>query len=98
MAGLTDTLMQSAGSTSTVSVSGTSAQSSAISVEAKSHALVRVVSTTNCHLAFGNNPTATTSNLLLPAFTVEYFKMNTGDKIAAIQNSASGTLYISPMV
>jgi len=81
-----------------VSVSGTSAQSAAISGGSGPYELIRLVSTTNCHVEFGTNPTATTNSAYLPAGVVEYFKVNTGEKVAAIQNSSSGTLHIARMV
>lgn len=79
-------------STQSVAVSGTSAQSAAIS---SSSGYVRLFSTTMCHIRIGSNPTATTSHMPLGANIPEYFVVVSGAKIAAIQNSASGTLYIS---
>ena len=35
--------------------------------------VVRVVSTTDCHIAFGPNPTATATSMFLPAKVPEYF-------------------------
>lgn len=60
--------------------------------------MVRVVSTTDCHFridAFDNNPTATANDSYLPADTVEYFPIQAGEAIAFIQNSGSGTAYVS---
>jgi hypothetical protein len=79
-------------STISVSVSGTSAQSAALS---GSTGYVRLLSTTLCHVRAGSSPTATTSNMPLPPYVPEYFAVTPGTKIAAIQNSASGTLYIT---
>lgn len=45
---------------------------------------VRVLSDTDCHIAYGSNPTATTSNLRVEAGSVEYFGVSPGDKIAAV--------------
>lgn len=80
------------GSTQSVAVSGTSAQSTAITANA---GYVRLFSTTLCHIRMGSNPTATTSNMPLGANVPEYFVCPSGSKIAVIQNSASGTLYIT---
>lgn len=80
------------GSTQSVAVSGTSAQSTAISGNA---GYVRLFATTMCHIRVGSNPTATTSNMPLAANVPEYFVAPSGTKIAVIQNSASGTLYIT---
>jgi hypothetical protein len=79
-------------STQTVAVSGTSAQSTAISANA---GYVRLFSTTMCHIRVGSNPTATTSHMPIGANVPEYFAVTSGQKIAVIQNSASGSLYIS---
>jgi hypothetical protein len=79
-------------STQSVAVSGTSAQSTAVSAAT---GYVRLFATTLCHIRIGSNPTATTSNMPLGANVPEYFVVPSGMKVAAIQNSASGTLYIT---
>lgn len=80
------------GSTQSVAVSGTSAQSSAISANS---GFVRLVSTTLCHIRIGSNPTATTANMPIVPYVPEYFAVTAGQKIAAIQNASAGTLYIT---
>ena len=82
------------GACSKVAVGATSAASAAIA-----GAMVRVVSTTDCHLAFGASPTAAADGtcVFLPASRPEVFAFTTGQKIAAIQNAASGTLFITVM-
>lgn len=75
-----------------VSISGSSAQSAAFGANTN---IIRVVSTTNCHIAFGANPTATTNDSYLPANVVEYFIVTPGQKIAFIQNSGSGSGYVA---
>lgn len=45
---------------------------------------VRVISDTNCHLAFGANPTATTSSMRVVADVPEYFGVVAGQKVAAV--------------
>jgi hypothetical protein len=97
MAHLTDTVMQVA-STQVVAFTGTSAQSTAISGGSGPFELVMLVGTQDCHFVEGDDPTATTSNQLLPANCPMVFKIDTGNKLAVIQNSASGNLYISRMV
>jgi len=57
--------------------------------------LVRVVSTTACHIAFGASPTATTSDAYLPADIPEYFRCARTDKISAIQVSSGGNLNVT---
>ena len=51
---------------------------------------VRVVADTDSYITFGASPTATTSDVLLPANTVEYFTVTPGQKIAFIQKTAGG--------
>jgi hypothetical protein len=46
-------------------------------------------------VAIGSNPTATTSSTFLPVYSVEYFKIAPGQKIAAIKNATAGTLYVT---
>ncbi len=60
---------------------------------------IRVVATTNCHIRFGSNPTATTADVYLPAGVVEYFKVDPGLKVAAIKASgaSAGVLYVTEM-
>ena len=73
------------GTSARVTISGTSAQSSAVTT-----GLVRVAVTTDCYVAAGSNPTATNTNMYLPAGSVEYFAMNDGDKLAFLQVTAGG--------
>lgn len=77
----------------TVSISGTSAATSnAVGSETR---VIRIIATTACHYIIGASPTATTSDTYLPANTFEYIKINPGEKIAFIQNAASGTAYVT---
>lgn len=46
---------------------------------------IRVVCPVACHLEFGENPTATTASLYLPADTVEYFGVKPGEKVALVE-------------
>lgn len=57
--------------------------------------IVRIVSTTDCHYVVEQTPTATTSDTFLPAVTVEYISIHEGEKVAFIQNAASGTAYVT---
>ena len=59
----------------------TSTQSSAISAATR---FVRVVADADCHIAVGDNPTATTGDLKLTAGSAEYFGVTPGHKIAVI--------------
>ena len=71
----------------------TSTQSSAMSADS----VCRIVATTDCHIDVGTNPTATTSETFLPASVVDYIFVRSGEKIAAVQNAAGGTLFITVM-
>jgi hypothetical protein len=46
--------------------------------------LVRISTTTHCHLKFGANPTATEEDFLMPSDHVEVFEFISGQKIAFI--------------
>ena len=59
-----------------------STQSDAFQVHTQ---FVRVVSDVACHLKFGVNPTATTSDMLIQAATVEFFAVIPDQKIAALE-------------
>jgi len=75
------------------SVGNSSAQSAII---VTGSGLVRI-STKSCeaHIKFGANPTATTSDLLIPPNWVEIFAFKSGDKIAFIRSGgASGDISI----
>ena len=95
---LTEELIQAASpsTTQTITTSGSSAATS--NAVATSTRLVRIVATEDVHIAFATAPTATTSNPFLPAKQVEYFKITGGDKVAAIQNSSAGVVYVTEMV
>jgi hypothetical protein len=58
---------------------------------------VRVVSTSDCFIAIGQNPTATTSSMLLPAGAPEYLAVDAGMKVAVIQQSAAGSLNVTEL-
>lgn len=82
----------------TVSITATSAQSSAISSTSVSgFSVIRLVSTVDIHVLEGSNPTATTSHSLIVANQPEYFEIANGNKLAAIRASEDGTLYITVM-
>lgn len=65
----------------TITVTGTSAQSAAFSGDTK---LVRAWCDTQSAVAFGTNPTATTGSLPLSAGSGEYFQVIPGQKAAFI--------------
>lgn len=80
--------------TNVITVSGTSAASPAFMNQTT---IIRLVSTTDCHIRFDGTPTATTTQMLLPANVVEYFRVTPGQKVAAIQRSAGGSLFVTEM-
>lgn len=87
------------GTTQSVAISGVSAATA--NALSKSIVVVRVVSTTNCFIMFGTGtPTATTSDMPIAAFTPEYFRVDAQDtiKVAGLQISSGGTLYVTEMV
>lgn len=59
---------------------------------------VRIVSTTDCHIAFDTTPTATTADIFLPADKPEIFQITPGHKVAAIQNAAGGTMFVTELI
>lgn len=78
--------------TQKVALSGTSAQSEALSGTTR---LVRLCASGACYIKFGANPTATSSDMYLPANSPEYFVADGGEKIAALQAESGGNLFIT---
>lgn len=69
------------GTTQVVTYTTSSVQSTAFGALTR---FVRVISDTPCAVAYGTNPTATTSSMKLSANVAEYFGVATGNKIAVI--------------
>lgn len=85
-------------STEKVSYTGTNAQSSTFTDQIY---IIRVASTTDCFIAIGTNPDATSGdNLYLPAGSVEYFVVckDGTDKLGVAQVSSAGDIYITEMI
>ena len=61
--------------------------------------VVRVIATTDCFITITTVGTAAvaTSGMYLPALTPEYFSCPPSAKVSAIQVSAGGTIYVTPM-
>jgi len=58
--------------------------------------LIRISTTTHCHIKFGANPTATEEDLLLPPDHVEFFTFVSGQKVAFIAHGGgAGEINIS---
>lgn len=60
--------------------------------------VVRIISTTDCYLAFGSTPVATNAAMFLPANSPEYFRFTSGEKIGCIRDAADGNLFITSAV
>lgn len=85
--------------TQTVTISGTSAATT--NALNKNTVVIRVLATTNCFINIGTGtPTATTSGLPLMASVPEYFRVDGSQtlKVAGIQMSAGGSLYVTEML
>ncbi|HZT29502.1 MAG TPA: hypothetical protein VFA33_06445 [Bryobacteraceae bacterium] len=80
------------GTTQTLAI-GSSSAATAAPIGAD---VVRLVATVDCYVAIGSSPTATASSMFLPAKMAEYFVLAQTDKIAVLQVSSGGTLYITP--
>ena len=75
-----------------VAVGAASAASAAVGAQTYA---VLLSTSTNCHIAFGTAPVATTSNWLLKATDPGLvLGIAPGEKIAVIQDTAGGSLYI----
>jgi len=58
--------------------------------------LIRIATTTHCHIKFAANPTATEEDLLMPEHHVEVFAFRSGHKVAFIAHGGgSGEINIS---
>lgn len=58
--------------------------------------IVRLICDQDCYIVFAASPTAAATDMFLPASTPEYFGLSvSGLKVAAIQATAGGTLYIT---
>ena len=84
------------GVSQSVTTSGTSARTSS-GVDAQTYSVI-VTCTEACFYNFGGSGvTATTSNTYLPAGGEHYVRILPGQYVAAIQDTAGGTLRVSEM-
>jgi|TARA_R110000824_G_scaffold140275_2_gene306035 hypothetical protein len=89
-------LYRPAGVTQAITTSGTSAQTaSAISEQVY---VASITASEDAYIVFGTNPTATSANgiFLLKDWPTD-FSVRPGEKVAAIQVSAGGTVYVSEL-
>lgn len=84
-----------AGTVDVVAVGESSAQSDPFPTHCNA---VRIVADVACYVAFGSNPTATTSSIRLPAGVVEYWQVVEGEKLAVIQDDTAGNLNVTHLV
>jgi hypothetical protein len=81
--------------TQTVAAGSTSAASSAFGSETRE---VRIVTTVDSYVEFGSSPTASSSSLIVPAFTVEYFRVAPASKVAVLRvGSTTGTSRVTEL-
>ena len=59
---------------------------------------VRVVATTAAYIKISQSPTATTSDVYLPADKPENFVITPGEKVSAVRVTSSGTLHVTEIV
>jgi hypothetical protein len=84
------------GTTQKASYTGTAAATSAaVKPGGTGSVLVRLWATTDCFVAFGAAPTATTSDMPLTAKTETFVAVEAGWKVSAVQQSAGGDLYVT---
>ena len=81
------------GGTQTITFSGTSAaMTNAVSDQIRR---VSLYADADCYIHFAQTPTATTADFFLPGSIQIMLAIHPGQKIAAIQSTAGGTLYVS---
>lgn len=79
---------------STISTTTASQQSSAFASQTHQ---VRLAANQATYVKFAGNPTATTSDVLMPANTIDYFTVNPGEKVAVLALSTTGIISIVEM-
>lgn len=84
------------GTTQVVAYTGTAGTISN-AVGGSGSVVIRVWLSTAGYIAVGAEPTATTSDIPMPANTPEYFIVSAGDKVSAIQASSGGNLHVTAM-
>lgn len=73
----------------------TGASSVSSTAVAQTTTIVRVLCTSACLVAIGASPTASATSCFVPANTVQYFGCNGGDIVAVIQDTTTGTFYLT---
>lgn len=82
------------GATQQIAYTGTAAPTTALTEER----VFRVVTTSDAFLKIAASAVAVANaDMFVPALTPEYFYVPKGYRISAIQSSAAGTMYATPM-
>ena len=83
------------GATQTVAVGASSAASNAVNANTRE---IRVIATVDAYVEISSAPTASSSSFILPAFTVEYFRVAGSDKVAVLRvGSVTGTSRVTEL-
>ncbi len=56
--------------------------------------IIRLFSTVDCFLAFGNNPVAVSGNYFLPGGIIDFVGVNNVQRLAVTWSASAGTLYL----
>ena len=75
-------------------VTASSAQTAPSAAQTRS---VRVAVNTDCYVAMGANPTAVTTNTLMPAHSIDYLQVSPGEKLAFVRDSADGDATVTEL-
>ena len=83
------------GATQTVAVGASSTASNAVNANTRE---IRVIATVDAYVEISSAPTASSSSFILPAFTVEYFRVAGSDKVAVLRvGSVTGTSRVTEL-
>ena len=81
------------GTNQNITVAGTSAATT--NAFSNGAVVLRLATTTDCYIAVGASPTATTSHAILPAGTIDHILVEPSEKVAALQVTAGGVLSVT---
>lgn len=84
--------MPEAGKTQKVAYTATAGSSTAFTTDR----VVRVVTSSDAHIRFGGTAVVDV-DLYMPAYTPEYFNVPKGYVVSAVQVSAGGNMFVTPM-
>ena len=82
-------------STEVVAYTGTAGSGTALANGVKA---VRVVCTTAAFVAIGKTAVATVNDMPVAAGAVEIFRVDSGDRVSAIQSASGGNVHITSLV